>query len=197
MREKRRRKKRGRNEESEERVCHVSHSTLFSCLHFFRCGQGAVALARSAGLTIGEDVTLWDINETKGKGPFPEIATDYDILVNCIYLAPNPQNPVKPFVTNAELDVPSRRLSVIVDVSCDITNPSNPLPVYNSGTTFFDPTIRIREQEQVGERNRGRVGRRRSVQVFVVENEKKGRSCFAYFFSFCTPDYPCSGCCGH
>jgi hypothetical protein len=97
------------------------------------------------GLTIGDDVTLWDINETKGRGPFEELVTDYDIVVNCIYLAPNPENPVKPFITDQLLDTLPRRLSVIVDVSCDISNPQNPLPVYRTGTTFLEPTIRIRQ----------------------------------------------------
>jgi saccharopine dehydrogenase (NAD+, L-lysine-forming) len=36
-----------------------------------------------------------------------------------------------------------RRLSVIVDVSCDTTNPHNPLPFCNVGTTFDSPIHRI------------------------------------------------------
>ncbi len=36
-----------------------------------------------------------------------------------------------------------RQLSVIVDVSCDTTNPNNPIPVYNVNTTFDKPTVPV------------------------------------------------------
>lgn len=36
-----------------------------------------------------------------------------------------------------------RQLSIIVDISCDTTNPNNPIPVYNVNTTFDKPTVSI------------------------------------------------------
>ena len=32
---------------------------------------------------------------------------------------------------------------MIVDVSCDTTNPNNPIPVYSINTTFERPTVRV------------------------------------------------------
>jgi hypothetical protein len=37
----------------------------------------------------------------------------------------------------------NRRLSVVVDMSCDTANPNNPLPIYSSYTTFDKPTLRV------------------------------------------------------
>ena len=85
---------------------------------------GAVSLAEA----VGVEVAKWDMNETQGGGPFAEIL-DYDILVNCIYLS----QPIPAFVTKSMLEGP-RKLSVVVDVSCDYTNPNNPIPIYSQGT---------------------------------------------------------------
>lgn len=61
-------------------------------------------------------------------------------FVNCIYL----MGSIPPFVTKEQLNaIKDRRLTVIVDVSCDYTNPANPLPVYNEATTFLSPTVRV------------------------------------------------------
>jgi len=101
-----------------------------------RSGKGAVDMAERTGIT---DLVKWDLAETRGGGPFPQIA-EVDIFVNCIYLS----SPIPPFVTRDMLDKP-RKLSVIVDVSCDTSNPHNPVPVYSENTTFDKPTIRIIE----------------------------------------------------
>ena len=37
----------------------------------------------------------------------------------------------------------SWRLSVVVDVSCDTTNPHNPIAIYNINTTFWHPTVHV------------------------------------------------------
>ena len=101
-----------------------------------RCGSGAVAFCRDVG--IPEDrIIKWDINETKGGGPFPDIMQS-DIFVNCIYLS----QPIPPFLDKATL-AQGGPLSVLVDVSCDITNPHNPLPVYSSATTFRHPVLKV------------------------------------------------------
>ena len=77
--------------------------------------------------------------ETKKGGPFHEIVDDADVFVNCIYLS----LPIPPFVTKEMLDKPERRLSVVVDVSCDTTNPHNPIPIYDRNTTFDHPILRL------------------------------------------------------
>nr|CAG8550184.1 3147_t:CDS:2 [Entrophospora candida] len=98
-----------------------------------RCGKGACDISHNVGIAK-ENIIKWDIEETKKGGPFSEIL-DVDIFVNCIYLSQK----IPPFITKEMLDQ-KRNLSVIVDVSCDITNPNNPVPVYNISTTFKNPT---------------------------------------------------------
>ncbi|KAI8358895.1 hypothetical protein B0O80DRAFT_477569 [Mortierella sp. GBAus27b] len=101
-----------------------------------RCGRGACDLARAVG--VPEDkIIKWDIQETQGGGPFPRILQS-SIFVNCIYL----NQPIPPFFTREMLDG-KRQLSVIVDVSCDTTNPHNPIPVYTVNTTFDKPVIPV------------------------------------------------------
>ncbi|KAL4069498.1 saccharopine dehydrogenase [Scleroderma citrinum] len=104
-----------------------------------RCGRGAVDLFRKIGLDE-DDILKWDMAETDKGGPFDEIL-GVDIFVNCIYLS----SAIPPFLTRQQLVAAGtqRRLSVIVDVSCDTTNPFNPLPVYSINTTFSEPTVPV------------------------------------------------------
>ncbi|CAG8547571.1 12494_t:CDS:2, partial [Acaulospora morrowiae] len=101
-----------------------------------RCGRGATDFASKAGIPE-ENIIKWDIEETKRGGPFPEIL-ESDVFVNCIYL----NQKIPPFITKEFLDKP-RQLSVVVDVSCDTTNPNNPLPIYTVNTTFGNPTVSV------------------------------------------------------
>eukprot|EP01119_Soliformovum_irregulare_P018222 TRINITY_DN5542_c0_g1_i1.p1 TRINITY_DN5542_c0_g1~~TRINITY_DN5542_c0_g1_i1.p1 ORF type:complete len:370 (+),score=94.86 TRINITY_DN5542_c0_g1_i1:1338-2447(+) len=103
-----------------------------------RCGTGAVQFAERAGIPSA-NIVRWDLEETKKGGPFDEIL-DVDIFVNCILLT----TAIPPFLTREQLDRP-RRLSIMVDVSCDPTNPYNPVPVYTGGSSFKKPTLRIIE----------------------------------------------------
>ncbi|GJE85984.1 saccharopine dehydrogenase [Phanerochaete sordida] len=104
-----------------------------------RCGRGAVDLLRKIGLDE-DDILKWDMAETAKGGPFQEIL-DVDIFVNCIYLS----TPIPHFVTHETIRNagPNRRLSVVVDVSCDTTNPHNPIPIYSINTTFSEPTVPV------------------------------------------------------
>jgi len=99
-----------------------------------RCGQGARAVADKLGL----EVTPWDLEETKAGGPFPEIV-EHDIFVNCVFI----NSSVPPFLTDAELAVEDRTLSVICDVSCDPASDFNPLPIYRDWTDFTNPCLTI------------------------------------------------------
>ena len=80
------------------------------------------------------------MDETAKGGPFQEIL-DVDIFVNCIYLS----SKIPPFVAHEQINAagPGRRLRVIVDVSCDTTNPFNPIPVYDINTSFKEPTVPV------------------------------------------------------
>ncbi|KAI9487776.1 MAG: hypothetical protein EXX96DRAFT_593738 [Benjaminiella poitrasii] len=102
-----------------------------------RCGTGACDFARKAGIPE-ENIIQWDINETKKGGPFAEII-EADIFVNCIYL----NQKIPPFITQEMIDG-ERKVSVICDVSCDTTNPNNPIPVYSINTTFDKPTVPVK-----------------------------------------------------
>ncbi|KAF4508598.1 hypothetical protein G6O67_004955 [Ophiocordyceps sinensis] len=101
-----------------------------------RCGKGACDLFLKAGIPEG-NITRWDLAETKDRnGPYEEIV-QHDIFLNAIYLS----KPIPPFINNDVLSRAGRKLSVVVDVSCDTTNPHNPIPIYSINTTFDDPTV--------------------------------------------------------
>ena len=98
-----------------------------------RCGRGAEEFCRSLGI----ETTLWDLEETVQGGPFREIL-EHDIFLNCVLV----QSAIPPFVTRQLLDK-TRRLSVIVDISCDPYGNHNPIPVYERCTTFVRPATRL------------------------------------------------------
>ncbi|KAI9147585.1 LOW QUALITY PROTEIN: Saccharopine dehydrogenase [NAD(+), L-lysine-forming] [Paramyrothecium foliicola] len=81
-----------------------------------RCGRGAVDLFVKAGI------------------PEKNITSTLEIYLS---------EPIPPFVDNDLLSQPGRNLGVVVDVSCDTTNPHNPLPIYSINTTFEDPTVPV------------------------------------------------------
>eukprot|EP01134_Creolimax_fragrantissima_P008086 CFRG8086T1 len=101
-----------------------------------RCGSGACDFATEVGIPES-NILRWDMNETKAGGPFPQLL-DVDILVNCIYLTQK----IAPFITIDMLkETTDRKLTVMVDVSCDYTSENNPVPIYTEGTTFSNPTV--------------------------------------------------------
>ncbi|KAJ7592770.1 saccharopine dehydrogenase [Mycena floridula] len=104
-----------------------------------RCGRGSVDFFRKIGLEE-DDIIKWDMDETAKGGPFAEIL-DVDIFVNCIYLS----SKIPSFMTHEQIAASgkSRRLSVVVDVSCDTTNVFNPIPIYTINTTFSEPTVAV------------------------------------------------------
>ena len=102
-----------------------------------RSGRGAIDACLASGVPESH-ISKWDMAETAAGGPFDEIL-NADIFVNCIYLS----SKIPPFITLESLSKPRRKLRVICDVSCDPTNPNNPLPVYTKCTTFLRPTIPV------------------------------------------------------
>ena len=101
-----------------------------------RCGRGAEELCRSLGI----ETTLWDLEETIQGGPFREIL-EHDIFLNCVFV----QSAIPPFLTRQFLEQ-ARRLSVIVDISCDPYGDYNPIPVYTDCTTFARPVLRLKDE---------------------------------------------------
>lgn len=98
-------------------------------------GRGAYSFIEQIGLPV----TQWSRENTRVKGPYKELI-EYDILLNAIRLD---KTLTSPFLTDELIRQPDRLLQVIVDVSCDTTNPNNPLPIYHQRTTFDKPTLRI------------------------------------------------------
>lgn len=98
-----------------------------------RVGAGARELAHALDL----DVTLWDLEETSGGGPFAAILR-HDLFVNCVLV----QEKIPPFVTMESLSTPGRKLSVISDVSCD-PGEYNPIPIYKEPTSFAHPVVKV------------------------------------------------------
>lgn len=100
-----------------------------------RVGTGAADLCDAMGVRV----TRWDMAETASGGPFPEILA-HDIFLNCIFARPG--TPV--FVPKSALTQP-RHLTVIGDVACDPDSDYNPVPVYDSATTWTAPVLRVHE----------------------------------------------------
>lgn len=118
--------------QAKEKCGRLPNSIVLGALG--RCGGGACWFAEQCGLTV----TKWDLQETKVGGPFEEIV-QHDIFLNAIYLA----SKIPPFVTTELISRETRKLSIIVDVSCDTSNPNNPIPIYNTCTTFPSPSVRV------------------------------------------------------
>ena len=52
------------------------------------------------------------------------------------------------FLTFNDIQAKSgRQLSVVADVSCDTTNPYNPIPIYSINTTFARPVVKVKTPE--------------------------------------------------
>lgn len=98
-----------------------------------RCGRGACDALEVAGLTP----TRWDVAETRDLDRPALLA--HDVLVNAV----KTDTPQPPLVTEADLDAPGRRLSVVVDVTCDVGSDLHLLPVYDRLTDWDQPVRRM------------------------------------------------------
>ncbi len=99
-----------------------------------RSGRGA----QQALATAGVPVTKWDRKETRDL--HKQALLGHDMLVNCVVT----KVPATPFVEAADLDH-ERRLRVLADVTCDVTGPTNMLPVNTAITTWADPVRRLHD----------------------------------------------------
>ena len=99
-----------------------------------RSGRGAQKALATAGLPI----TRWDRQETRDL--HKQAMLGHDILVNCVVT----HVPTTPFVEHEDLQH-ERRLRVLADVTCDVTGPTNMLPVNTEITTWEDPVRRLHD----------------------------------------------------
>lgn len=97
-----------------------------------RSGRGA----QRALVTAGVPITRWDRQETRDL--HKQALLGHDLLVNCVVT----HTPTTPFVEEADLEH-ERRLRVLADVTCDVTGPTNMLPVNTEITTWQEPVRRL------------------------------------------------------
>ena len=98
-----------------------------------RVGRGAADLC--AALNV--PVTKWDIAETAGGGPYPEVLA-HEILLNCILARPG-----CPVFVPASAKTAPRALTVIGDIACDPTSDFSPIKVYDRATDWSAPALRV------------------------------------------------------
>ncbi len=98
-----------------------------------RVGSGAADLCEAMGVAV----TRWDMEETASGGPFGEILA-HELFFNCILARPD--TPV--FVGPEALEA-SRKLRVIGDIACDPDSDYNPVPLYDTATTWQAPVVRV------------------------------------------------------
>ncbi|RST19066.1 saccharopine dehydrogenase [Streptomyces sp. WAC05374] len=112
-----------------------------------RSGRGACDALEVAGV----ETARWDVAETRELDRAALI--DHDILVNTVLVT----RPVPPFLRTEDLDDPRCRISVVADVTCDVTSECNVLPVYDEITDWERPARALR-------------GGERPVDVIAIDN---------------------------
>jgi saccharopine dehydrogenase (NAD+, L-lysine forming) len=104
-----------------------------------RCGRGARAALAVAGIAP----TCWDLPETREVDR--SAILDHDVLINAVLV----NEPAPAFLRPVDVDHPARRLSIIVDVTCDVTSDRNLLPIYDRPTDWMEPVCRLRAEPQL------------------------------------------------
>ncbi|KAK3175304.1 hypothetical protein OEA41_002551 [Lepraria neglecta] len=99
-------------------------------------------LCREAGIPdTQKNLVNWDLPETMNRpGPYAEIRKA-DVNFRQLHLSKRQGSP--PFIPEYFLKEGKRNLGVVCDVSCDATNPHNPIPFCNQATYFNKPTISV------------------------------------------------------
>jgi saccharopine dehydrogenase (NAD+, L-lysine-forming) len=100
-----------------------------------RVGQGAADLCHR----LDVPVTRWDMAETAGGGPFPQVL-EHEIFLNCILARPG-----CPVFVPASARTAPRRLTVIGDIACDPTSEFSPIKVYDRVTDWDAPALRVHD----------------------------------------------------
>ncbi|MEL6607648.1 MAG: saccharopine dehydrogenase [Pseudomonadota bacterium] len=100
-----------------------------------RVGTGAADLCTHMGIAT----TRWDMAETAGGGPFPEVL-DHGLFLNCILARPG-----TPVFVPASAKTAHRTLTVIGDIACDPDSDFSPIKVYDRVTTWEAPALRVHD----------------------------------------------------
>jgi saccharopine dehydrogenase (NAD+, L-lysine-forming) len=82
--------------------------------------------------------TIW----TSATNPDRSVILNHDILIHAIRLPDDPSIHINPFLTPSDL-IAAHKLSIICDITCDMGNPRNTLPLYSAYTTKNKPVRRI------------------------------------------------------
>ncbi|MDT0268500.1 saccharopine dehydrogenase [Streptomyces sp. DSM 44915] len=99
-----------------------------------RSGRGALRALAVAGVPA----TAWDQAETQQLDRPALLA--HDLLVNAVA----PAAPGPPFLTAGDAERADRALTVVADVTCDVTSDRNRLPVNDRVTDWARPARRLR-----------------------------------------------------
>ena len=100
-----------------------------------RVGTGVADLCAAMGVPV----TGWDMAETAGGGPFPEVL-EHELFFNCILARPG-----TPVFVPASTPTAPRRLTVIGDIACDPDSAFSPIRVYEQATTWDQPARRLHD----------------------------------------------------
>lgn len=115
-----------------------------------RSGSGAMDALAVAGITGTE----WDRAETRELDRAALL--DHDLLVHCVLAT----TPSPAFVRPEDVSADGRRLSLVVDVTCDTSSELNLLPVYRDLTSWQEPVGRVAEGD----------GGRPPMDVIAIDN---------------------------
>jgi len=94
--------------------------------------------ARNVMEQFGISCTIWTSQTTGSR----QDILDHDILIHAIRLPDNPSKISPPFLLREDLSL-DRTLSVVCDISCDMGNPRNTLPIYSAYTSASHPVQNI------------------------------------------------------
>jgi len=123
--------------EFNEKQYHATLSASSIRPRILLIGYGTVGKACKAVVDqFGLECTVWTSTTPINN----QVILDHDILIHAIRL--HPLHPVQPFLLPSDL-TQRTHLSVICDISCDLGNPRNTLPLYDTYTTVYNPIRRI------------------------------------------------------
>ena len=94
--------------------------------------------ARNVMEQCGISCTIWTSHHTGSR----QDILDHDVLIHAIRLPDNPSKISPPFLLKEDLSL-HRTLSVVCDISCDMGNPRNTLPIYSEYTSASQPVQNI------------------------------------------------------
>jgi len=84
------------------------------------------------------ECTIW----TSQTVPNRNTILDHDILIHAIRLPDDTTKQISPFLVLEDLTA-THKLSIICDITCDMGNPRNTLPLYTEYTTALEPVTHL------------------------------------------------------